>query len=224
MTTKETFIPELLPIEKSAHQKINDVKTNIIKMLTNRGFIKQENQEKYIKKIINDENLDLEYIVTLDNDSNYNTIIPNKKIIIKVFDYKIASIAKNSPIGEFILKNNKDYKFIIVQDINSKSENIIYNYETPTEIFKFKELMINLVDHILVPKHILLSKEEAQAVLIAYNAKKIDIPLIKSVDPVARYYNMKKGEIVKIIRPSVMTCESTAYRIVTKSKENKVKT
>ena len=46
------FIPELLPIEKSIHQQITDVKTTIIKMFVNRGFIKEENKENYLFKFI----------------------------------------------------------------------------------------------------------------------------------------------------------------------------
>jgi DNA-directed RNA polymerase subunit H (RpoH/RPB5) len=84
--------------------------------------------------------------------------------------------------------------------------------------------MINIVDHVLVPKHIVLSKEETDAVLEAYRAKKRDMMLIKTTDAVAKYYNMKPGEIVKIIRPSVMTVEAPAYRLVIKSKDTKAKT
>ena len=46
----EKFIPELLPIEKSVYQQINDVKTTIIKIFTNRGFIEVLNKDKYIQK------------------------------------------------------------------------------------------------------------------------------------------------------------------------------
>ena len=99
----ENFIPELLPAEKSYHQQVIDVKQTVIKMLVNRGFINVENKEKYMKKLIADENDDMEYIIQLDNDKNYNTHIPNKKIYIKIFDYKISSINKTSPIGEFII-------------------------------------------------------------------------------------------------------------------------
>ena len=84
--------------------------------------------------------------------------------------------------------------------------------------------MINIVDHVLVPKHIVLLKEEGDAVLQAYRAKKRDMMLIRTTDPVARYYNMKAGEIIKIMRPSVMTVEAPAYRLVIKSKDNKAKT
>ncbi len=223
-TNINAFIPELLPIEKSNHQQLNEVKTNLIKMFANRGFINENNIQKIIEKIIKDDNDDKEYIIQLDNESNYNTIIKNKKIYVKIFDYKITSVNKNSPIGEFISKYDSEYKILIVQDINQKSENTIEGYETVSEVFKINQLMINIVDHVLVPKHIVLTKEETDAVLEAYRAKKRDMMLIRSTDAVAKYYNMKPGEIVKIIRPSVMTVEAPAYRLVIKSKDTKAKT
>ena len=218
------FIPELLPIEKSYNQQINEIKKNLIKMIVNRGFILKENEDKYIEKLIKQNNDDLEYDISLDNESNYNTTITNKKILVKIFDYKITSINKTSPIGEFIIKNDKNYKILIVLDINQKSYNIINTYDSPTEIFKLKELMINIVDHILVPKHIVLNAEESKSVMESYCARKRDMNLIKSNDPVAKYYNMKPGEIVKIIRPSIMTCETFAYRLVIKATQLKAKT
>lgn len=219
-----SFIPELLPIEKSNHQQLNEIKTNLIKMFSNRGFINKDNTNKYIEKLIKDDNDDQEYIISLDNETNYNTTIKNKKLFIKIFDYKITSINKNSPIGEFISKFDSEYKILIVQDINQKSENIIDSYSTQSEVFKISQLMINIVDHVLVPKHIVLSKEETDKVLEAYRAKKRDMMLIRTTDAVAKYYNMKPGEIVKIIRPSIMTVEAPAYRLVIKSKDTKAKT
>lgn len=219
-----SFIPELLPIEKSNHQQLNEVKTNLIKMLSNRDLINIDSIKKSIDKIIKDDNDDQEYIIPLDNETNYNTTIKNKKIYIKIFDYKITSVNKNSPIGEFISKYDKEYKILLVQDINQKSENIIESYDTQTEVFKIAQLMINIVDHVLVPKHIVLTKEKTEDVLQAYRAKKRDMMIIRNTDPVAKYYNMKPGEIVKIIRPSVMTVETTAYRLVVKAKDNKAKT
>ena len=218
------IIPQLLPIEKSHHMQLSDIKTNIIKIFKNRGYIKEENVDKYIKKFISDENDDMEYILVLDNDTNYNTTIKNKKVYIKIFDYKISSVNKNSPIGEFLSKYNEEYKFLVVETINQKSEKIISHYKTACEIFKIADLKINIVDHILVPKHIVLTQEESKLVLQNYNARKKDMPLISSTDPVARYYNMKPDDICKIERPSIMTCTVPFYRIVVKSNVLKAKT
>ena len=223
-SSENQIIPQLLPIEKSHHQQLNDIKTNIITMFKNRGFIKEENLDKYIKKLISDENDDMEYTINLDFESNYNTTIKNKKVFIKMLDYKISSVNKNSPIGEFLSKYHDEYKFLVVENINQKSEKVISHYKTACEIFKTTELKINIVDHILVPKHIVLTQEEGKLVLETYNAKKKDMPLISSSDPIAKYYNMKPDDICKIERPSVMTCTSPFYRIVVKSKVLKTKT
>lgn len=219
-----TEVPQLLPIEKSNYQKINMIKTNIIKMFYHRGYIKFENLQKSINKLVEQENDDYEYILTLDVDTNYNTTIKDKQIIIKLFDYKISSINKTSSIGEFITKHNNAYKFMIVDDINSKSIKIISGYSTPCEIFKISELMLCIVEHILVPNHKVLSKDETNIVLNEYCAKKRDMPLILTTDPVARFYNMKPDEICRITRPSILTVEAPFYRIVVKSKEFKAKT
>jgi DNA-directed RNA polymerase subunit H (RpoH/RPB5) len=223
-SSENQLIPQLLPIEKSHHQQLNDIKGNIIIMFKNRGFIKEENVDKYIKKLISDENDDMEYIINLDHETNYNTTIANKKVFIKMLDYKISSVNKNSPIGEFLSKYHDEYKYIIVENINQKSEKIISHYKTACEIFKTAELKINIVEHMLVPKHIVLTQEESKKVLETYNAKKKDMPLISSTDPIARYYNMKADDICKIERPSIMTCITPFYRIVVKSKVLKAKT
>jgi len=219
-----TEVPQLLPIEKSNYQKINMIKTNIIKMFCHRGYIKGENIQKSINKLVEQENDDYEYILTLDVDTNYNTTIKDKQIIIKLFNNKISSINKTSPIGEFITKHNNAYKFMIVDDINSKSVKIISGYSTPCEIFKTSELMLCIVEHTLVPNHKVLTKEEANIVLNEYCARKRDMPLILTTDPIARFYNMKPDEICRIIRPSILTIEAPFYRIVVKSKEFKAKT
>lgn len=223
-SSENQLIPQLLPIEKSHHRQLNDIKGNIIIMFKNRGFIKEENVDKYIKKLISDENDDMEYIINLDHETNYNTTIANKKVFIKMLDYKISSVNKNSPIGEFLSKYHDEYKYIIVENINQKSEKIISHYKTACEIFKTAELKINIVEHMLVPKHIVLTQEESKKVLETYNAKKKDMPLISSTDPIARYYNMKADDICKIERPSIMTCITPFYRIVVKSKVLKAKT
>jgi len=219
-----TEVPQLLPIEKSNYQKINMIKTNIVKMFCHRGYIKEENLQKSIKKLVDQENDDYEYTLTLDVDTNYNTTIKDKQIIIKLFDYKISSINKTSPIGEFITKYNSVYKFMVVEDINSKSVKIISGYSTPCEIFKISELMLCIVEHTLVPNHKVLTKDEANIVLNEYCARKRDMPLILTTDPVARFYNMKPDEICRITRPSILTVEAPFYRIVVKSKEFKAKT
>jgi DNA-directed RNA polymerase subunit H (RpoH/RPB5) len=178
----------------------------------------------FIEKFIEDENDDLEYIVSLDNSKNYNTEIKNKKVYVKIFNYKISSVSEKSQIGEFLKKYNKEYKFIIVQDITAKTDETINLYDTQVEIFKFNKLQSDITEHVLVPLHEVLTKEDGENVLESYRARKRDMPLIRSNEDVAKYYNMKPGEIIKIYRPSPITCESVSYRLVIKSTDSKIKT
>ena len=94
-TDIEKFIPELLPIEKSVYQQINDVKTTLIKMFVNRGFISKSNKDKYIEKLIKDENDELEYMIDLDNSKNYNTEIKMHFVIwMEEVNMKMPSLYK----------------------------------------------------------------------------------------------------------------------------------
>lgn len=216
-------IPELLPVEKSNNTLINDVKTNLIKMLVNRNLIEHDNKNKYINDLINIDNddNDMEFLINIDNDQNYNTEIPNKKIYVKFFDYKIMSVSKNSQIANFITKYYNDYKIIIVENINPKTETVISKYNTQTEIFKFSFLKNNIVDHSLVPRHIVLPEIIAKKVKDAYGARNKNIPLILSGDPIAKYYNMKQNDICKIVRFSKVSGRAFTYRICVKSAEKK---
>ena len=198
--------------------KLKNIKTTIIKMFVNRNFINKENEDKYIETLIADHNDDMTYILHLDQDENYNTKIKEKSIIIKIFNEKISSMAKGTPISDFISKYKSDYKFIVTSEITSKAEKTIIEYDTPFEIFLQKELYINIVDHNIVPKHTVLLEDEGKQVLQAYCAKKKDMPFILVNDPVAKYYNMKPNNICKIIRSSFITGETPSYRLVVRAK------
>ncbi len=72
----------------------------------------------------------------------------------------------------------------------------------------------NIFDHVLVPKHILLSKEEAKEVLEKLGIEPWQLPWIKASDPAARALGAKPGDIIKIIRKSPTAGETVAYRYV----------
>lgn len=211
-------------VEKSYLDKVNAVKTNLIKMLVNRNFIDKKNESTYIKNLIKDTNDDMEFMITLDHDKNYNTEIPNKRIYIKFIDEKITSINKTSTIGEFIKQYYDDYKIAIAKDSNIKIEKQLETEATQIEIIEFDRLQINIADHDIFSQHIVLTKEEGLKMRQEFNAQKKDMPYMKSTDAAAKYYGMKPGDIARIIRPSVLTAETIAYRYVIKSSDTKIKT
>lgn len=71
-----------------------------------------------------------------------------------------------------------------------------------------------ILDHELVPKHILLTKEERKQLLEQLKIKPEQLPWIRASDPVAKLIGAKPGDIVKIIRKSPTAGETIAYRFV----------
>lgn len=86
------------------------------------------------------------------------------------------------------------------------------------EIFLVRELLENIIDNVLVPKHILLTKEDVELLLKEYKIKKRQLCCINSDDPISRYYNAKPGDIFRIERPSEKSGYTVAYRLVRKHK------
>jgi len=72
----------------------------------------------------------------------------------------------------------------------------------------------SILEHFLVPKHRILSPEEAQKVLEKYRVKPQQLPYISASDPVVKAIGAKPGDILEIIRDSETAGKAVYYRIV----------
>lgn len=189
----------------SSIKKDQIVLTNIIKMFAERKYISDERSK--INEILNMQPNDLTYHIKIDDGST---------ISIKFMLQKITAVNKTSGINDFLNYFKDNHKFIVVNSINKKAHQYIKNNYKNTEIFSEEELMINLVDHVLVPKHELLSDQEKDIFFDKYHCKKRSVPKMLTSDPIARYYNMKPNDIVRITRPSKQSGYSRSFRLVIK--------
>jgi len=195
-------------IEKNEEDIRKTVLTNVIKMITARGILVEEDLEKNITDILSQQSDDSIYkLKKIENQ------IP---IIIKLYPTKISSINKTSNIYEFLAKQNEFHKIIVAKDINDNNiKNIKSNFPR-TEIFLEHNMMINLLDNELVPKFMIMPQDSElyKNFWNDYTVKKKQMPRMLANDPVALYYNLKKGDLVKIIRPSESTGQSGFFRLV----------
>lgn len=61
------------------------------------------------------------------------------------------------------------------------------------ELFSLDELQYNITKHSLVPRHTALTAQESSEI-----KEKKKLPYIYSSDPICRYYDIRKGSVVKI--------------------------
>ena len=212
--------PELIPIKKDNDTIRTTVLTNIIKMFNTRGYITSS-----LKKILDDTNTkknDDTYKIILDkkmepqsNDKSFIEKFDGSCVMIRVIHQKVQGIAKLPLVKDFINQYKYTHKIFVFDSISEKvkmSLSILPNTEVFNEVF----LMINILNHIDCPKYEILDEEEAKEVLVSYMLKKNELPKILTSDPIVEYYNLKRGDIMRIIRPSEQSGRSVAYRIVAK--------
>jgi len=203
----------LVKTEIKTSEKNKIILENIVKMVTNRtGIFKPENLEENIKSLHDQINENMEFNIKSDYD---DTVIS-----IKFYYQKLTTIRKIVPIEEFLVKNKNNHKIIILNSFNLKVYKQFMEYPK-IELFFDHELMINLIDNCLIPEHKVLTPDEVEEYKNTYihpvstnNSEIKGMSRMFVTDPIARYYNMIAGDIVKILRPSMTSGYSIFYRKV----------
>ena len=183
------------------NDKIQTVIKTLCRIISERKYSNKSLKEIFdkIKPLINDDQL----VFTIDD----------KKFGIKFVSNFLTTIKKEASIENFLEKNADVHKFVIINRLSDRAVKQILEYKN-TEVFTMDELLIVVIDHYLVPLHILLSPEEKENYLTTFNHQIRDMKKILLNDPIAKFYGAKVGDMFKIIRPSITAGKDIDYRIV----------
>lgn len=107
----------------------------------------------------------------------------------------VAEIKKNIPDD-----HNHEMIFVLKNKPNSTLKKLEKDRDLgDLQVRHLKELQINITKHSLVPEHIKLDEEEIKELMEKHSIhSKAQLPLILKDDPIARYYNYKPGDVIKI--------------------------
>ena len=210
--------PELIPVKKDAEIIRKTILSNIIKIFVERKNINKsfDKNIQYITKNRDDDS----YTITLDepikcksDDNDYKKKFDGSAVMIKIIHQKVQGIAKIPAVKDYLTSYKYNHKIFIFDSISEKAKEML-TINNHTEVFNEAFLMINILDHIDSPKYELLNEDEIKEILESYIIKKKDIPKILTSDPIVNYFNLKRGDIIRIIRPSEQSGKNIAYRIV----------
>lgn len=148
----------------------------------------------------------------------------DKKIYIK---YHLNKTLKRNNINDYIddlihlenvLEKKDDIVIIIKDEPNDSLRSVLSNLWLQEGIFvnviNIKRLQFNILDHVLVPKHKLLSEQETLEFKKKYNiTNDSQIPDMSRFSPVSQVIGIRPGQICEITRPSKTAVNSLFYRI-----------
>uniref|UniRef100_A0A6C0HTB5 RNA polymerase subunit H/Rpb5 C-terminal domain-containing protein n=1 Tax=viral metagenome TaxID=1070528 RepID=A0A6C0HTB5_9ZZZZ len=121
-------------------------------------------------------------------------------------------------IDEDIVTNEDTIIFVTPEDGNDTIREYIKQLWEEENIFiillSVKKLQYNVLEHILVPRHEIISKEEVEDVMKKFKMTNISLfPEISRFDAVATAIGMRPGEVCKIYRPSKTSIITHYYRL-----------
>lgn len=198
----------LFSVIKEDAEKTKTIIKNVLAMLGSRIYIDKEGEKHPLldpEEALNNikDKGDLTYGVKASNGDLY---------AIKIVYHRISATGKQSIISEFFKEYAQYKKIIIARDFNNKI--VDYVSKQHTQIFKESSMLSDIRYYKDQPKFELLSPKEMEQVKLEYNMTDYTTKKMIRSDPMARYFGLKKGDVIRIIRPSPTSGEAIDYRIV----------
>ncbi len=196
----------------------------LLEILKERGFNTEDYNNFGINEIqimINKNQLDM----LLEKEETASNEKENKNIYVK---YHINGKLRDTHINEYIddlfniddvlTKNDELLILIMNQKINKTLEEfmkfVYIKYNIYINIININKYMFNILEHVMVPKHRVMSLAEKNQIFKMWNiTDENELPEISRFDPVATIIGLRPGELCEITRSSKTAITSKYYRL-----------
>jgi DNA-directed RNA polymerase I, II, and III subunit RPABC1 len=190
----------------------------ILKILQTRGYNIEDYENFSVGEVLTMYNaVPKQLDILLENDEGRKIYVKYHLSTSRVKGKHIRETIEDLFDLEELLDDNDELIIISKDKINDKIKKLLLEiYKNDNKfinIYNLNDYLFNILEHILVPPHQILSAQEKKQIYIKYNiTDDSELPEISRFDPVAQALGMKPGEICEIIRPSPTSIESKYYR------------
>tara|TARA_Y100000389_G_scaffold181759_1_gene197722 strand:- start:1580 stop:2203 length:624 start_codon:yes stop_codon:yes gene_type:complete len=203
-------------IDYNTVRDIYNSRKYLLEILATRNFIVEDyNNFTFNELAIQYESNQLDLLLSDNND---------KKIYVKYYIIKnlksqnIYDLVNDLHNLEEILTKRDDLIIIINDEPNDTIKQTVKDIYIANGIYisviNIKRLQFNILNHVIVPKHTVLTNDEAIEVKKKYNILNDNqIPDISYFSPVSLVLGIRPGDLVKIDRKSKTTINTEFYRI-----------
>ncbi|KAJ1256325.1 hypothetical protein BS78_K047100 [Paspalum vaginatum] len=141
---------------------------------------------------------------------------PSNKVKVMFCRPEPIKIAAIREIHSGIKDENLSRLILVLQSrITARAKQTIKElFPFKVDTFQITELLVNITDHALMPKHEVLTAEEKAKFLKEYNVVDSQLPRMLEDDAIARYYGLGKGTVIKITYDSEITRNHVTYRCI----------
>ena len=156
--------------------------------------------------------LDTPYRDQREGKGDANVDFDGSTVIVRIVPQVVKDISNSPLLNDFFKTYNNNHKIIVFDGMVDKVYNVL-SKKRNVEAFDRDYLMIDLMSHRCAPVACSLVTEE--------DINYITNPKISKIlenDPLCRYYNGKKGSIMRIVRSSLNNSEEIVYRKVIEPK------
>ncbi|XP_057981414.1 DNA-directed RNA polymerases II and IV subunit 5A-like isoform X2 [Malania oleifera] len=194
--------------------KLFKIRRTMLQMLLHRGYSVAEaeikmSKQQFVEKFgenMKRENLVIHSVRPSDSSDQIYVFFPE--------ELKVSTSQIRTYITRMKSENVSRAILVVQQVVTPYAKRCIEEVSRRfrMEVFEDAEVVVNITEHVLVPRHEVLTDELKKKLLAEYSVEETKLPRILVSDPVAKYYGLRHGQIVKIYRESETAGEYITYR------------